>query len=129
MKCIFILAILAIFLSACSTIEIENESLVFVIDEGNEINQYIVGEDPDQWLVDSAVRRQELNRIRYDIAEELNEEFRDDRLKSRNWYQRVDEKQYKGYDVVRYNNGEFDNVKDVERSKPVSRFLLLRRNY
>ena len=127
MKYIFIFAILAVFLSACSTTEIENnEAFVFVIDESNEINEYIVGENSDQWLIDSAMRRQELNKIRYDIAEELNSEIREDRLKSRFWYQRVDDKLYKGYDVVRYNNGEFDNVKDHEEVRQVSRFVLLR---
>ena len=105
------------------------EPKVYLIDESFEPGESLVYEiphdNPNQWLKESRERRNELNRIRFEIAEELEQEYRDDRLKSRNWYLKLDRKMYKGYDVVRYHKGEFDKIVEEKHQKPVSRFALL----
>lgn len=131
-KLMFILIIMfAVLISACSNQNEEQsntEPKVYLIGgqfkESAPLVYEIPYDNPNQWLKESRERRNELNRIRFEIAEELDEEFRDDRLKSRNWYLKLDRKMYKGYDVVRYHNGEFDKVKEPKRQKPVSRFAL-----
>src|SRR3989338_4071891 len=95
---VLFVSILVLF-SACSNktqdqTSTEPAAKVYLIDEYFEPGEPLVYEiphdNPNQWLKESRERRNELNRIRFEIAEELEQEYRDDRLKSRNWYLKLD---------------------------------------
>tara|TARA_Y100000310_G_scaffold345846_1_gene471213 strand:- start:91087 stop:91497 length:411 start_codon:yes stop_codon:yes gene_type:complete len=130
---ILIIGLSFLFLfSSCSYFEksnIESKPLIFEVTESKPLQFEIPHDSPNQWLKETAKKRRKLNRIRYEIAHELEQEELSDRQKSRNWYLKVDQKLYLGYDVVRYNNGEFDPPIKPKRQKPVSRFALLHGYY
>jgi hypothetical protein len=69
------------------------------------------------WLRESSERRSALNRIRYEQDEQDEADLREDMKKSRNWVVTLDGETYKGYDVVREEEGDFEDWDDFEPSR------------
>ena len=69
--------------------------------------------DSAAWLLASRERRSELNRFRY---EGQQADLRSDTAMSKNWKVMVDGKSYRGYDVVKAQDGDFEDWQEPQKS-------------
>lgn len=72
--------------------------------------------DSAAWLLASRERRSELNRFRYEGRQEDEDELRQDTAMSKNWKVMVDGESYQGYDVVKAQNGDFEDWQEPQKS-------------
>ncbi len=71
------------------------------------------------WLLESRERRSELNRFRYEGQQEDEDELRADRIMSQNWHSVIDGESRRGYDVLRDEEGDFEDWKEPQKSDKV----------
>jgi len=72
--------------------------------------------DSAAWLLASRERRSELNRFRYEGQQADEAELRSDTAMSKNWKVMVDGKSYRGYDVVKAQDGDFEDWQEPQKS-------------